>query len=156
VNLVEKKSRAILVPEAQFYTAFPATWRAKVGMKLRRANQLVRVLWQYIRLLLKRRMQGSKRLIVQSALTYLVSPVMFILLAATTVFLILNFPYSILLFLVLLIPKARFYLLEVIQNYLVLFVSMLAVAFNKRFVVWDKSEDRVWIKEKMLRQYGLI
>jgi biofilm PGA synthesis N-glycosyltransferase PgaC len=156
LNLAEKKFRAIFVPEARFYSAFPITWREKVGMKIRRANQLVRVLWKYACLLLKRRIRGPKRVIVQGIFNYVLSPVIFILLMVTTILLLLSFPYFALIFLVFLIPRVRSYLFEVIQNYLVLFLSIFSLAFNKKFMVWAKPKDRALLEEDVLRQYGLI
>jgi len=156
ITLAEKKRRAIFVSEARFYSAFPMSWREKVGIKMRRANQLVRVLWRYVCLLLKGRITCSKRVVVQGILTYVFGPAMFIALVALTILLLLNFPYFALIFLVFLIPGVRFYLFEVIQSYLLLFLSMFSVAFNKKFVVWSKPKDRVLLKEDMLRQYGLI
>jgi cellulose synthase/poly-beta-1,6-N-acetylglucosamine synthase-like glycosyltransferase len=156
VALAEKNSRAIFVPDAQFYTVFPFLWKEKVGMKMRRANQLVRVLWRYVYLLLKRRIKGSKRFIIQGFLNYVVGPLMFIALIATTIFLLSSFPYFALIFIILLIPKIRSYFLEVVQNYFVLLLSMLAAVFGKKFLIWKKPRDRVLLKEDMLHQYGLI
>jgi len=156
VALAEKNSRAIFVPEARFYTAFPALWKEKVGMKLRRANQFVRVLWRYVYLLFRRRIKGSKRVIVQGFFNYVVGPLMFIALIATTIFLLFSFPYFALIFLILLIPKVGSYFLEVVQNYVVLVLSIFAAVFGKKFLMWKKPGDRVLLKEDMLRQYGLI
>jgi len=156
VNLAEKKSRAIFVPEARFYSFFPVTWRGKMAIKIRRANQLVRVLWRYVCLLLRGRIRGPKRVIVQGIFTYIFSPAIFILLVGITILLLLSFPYFALTFLVFLIPRVRSYLFEVVQNYFVLFLSILSVAFNKKFVVWNKPEDRGLLEEDRLRQYGLI
>lgn len=156
ITLAEKKFRAIFVQEARFYTIFPTTWRGKVSIKMRRANQLMRVLWRYVSLLLKRRITVSKRVIIQGVFNYIFSPVIFIAFIATTILLLLSFPYFALIFLIFLIPKVRSYLFEVIQNYLVLFFSMFALTFNKKFVVWNKPKDRALLTENMLRQFSLI
>ena len=156
VTLAEKNFRAIFVPEAQFYTTFPITWKGKVSVKLRRANQLTRVFFRYISLLLRRRIVRSKRVILQRIFTYVLSPVTFILLMAATIFLLLRFPYFALIFLAFLIPKVGSYLFEVIQNYFILFLSIFAVALDKKFVFWDKPEDRLLLTEEMLRRHGLI
>lgn len=156
ITLAEKKSRALLVPAARFYTAFPTSWKEKVSMKIRRVNQLVRVLSKYVSLLLRRRITGQKRIIVQNVLSYVFSPIIFIALIATTLLLLLSYPYFALIFIILLIPKVRSYFFEVVQNYLVLFFSILSVAVDKKFVVWNKPTNRVLVKEDMLRQHGLI
>jgi biofilm PGA synthesis N-glycosyltransferase PgaC len=156
VTLAEKNFRAIFIPEAWFYSAFPRTWKGKLSVKIRRANQLMRVFLRYISLLLGKRISGSKRIILQGIFIYVLSPVMFIVFLGSTVFLLLSFPYFAIIFLAFLIPKAGSYLLEVVQNYFVLFFSMFAVAFKKRFAFWNKPEDRVLLREDMLRQHGLI
>ncbi|MEM4713403.1 MAG: glycosyltransferase, partial [Candidatus Bathyarchaeia archaeon] len=156
VALVEKGYRAICVPEARFYSTFPKSWREKIDIKMRRANQLVRVLWKYLGLLLRGRVRVSKRIIVQGIFIYLISPIMFIALAVTTACLLFNFPYLSLAFLVFLIPHVGLYLFELIQSYLILFVSMFAVLMNKKFVMWKKPRDRLLLQEDVLRKYQLI
>jgi len=156
IALAEKNFRAIFVPEARFYTTFPTVWKEKVGLKMRRANQIVRVLWRYVDLLLRRRIKSSKRVIIQCFFNYVVGPVMFGALVVTTVFLLLSFSYFALIFLILLIPKVRSYLFEVVQNYVVLVLSVFAVVFGKKFLIWNQPKDRILLKEGILRQYGLV
>jgi len=156
VKLAEKGYKAICVPEACFYSAFPKSWKEKLSIKVRRANQLLRVLWKYLCLLLSGRIKISKRVIVQGILIYLVSPIMFIALAVTTIVLLFKFPYFSSIFVIFLLPHVGFYLFESIQSYLILFVSMLAVLMRKRFVVWKKAKDRSLIHENVLRRYELI
>jgi len=156
VKLAEKGYRAILVPEARFYTAFPDTWKEKIGMKMRRANQLVRVLWKYFCLLLKGHIKIPKRVVIQGILIYLINPLMFLALAVTTVYLSLKLPYFSLIFLIFLIPRVRFYLFELIQSYFLLSISTFAALMKKKFIIWKKPKDRNLLHEGILRQYGLI
>lgn len=156
IKIVEKNARAMFVPEAKFFSAFPATWKGKMGLKTRRANQLVRVFGRYTTLLLGKRIKNSKRVISQNVLVYLFSPVMFILLLITTIPLLLIFPYFLAIFLVFLIPKVNTYLFEAIQSYFVLFLTIFSIAFGKKTVTWDKPEDRDLVTEDMLRQRMLI
>jgi cellulose synthase/poly-beta-1,6-N-acetylglucosamine synthase-like glycosyltransferase len=156
IKIVEKNARAMFVPEAKFFSAFPATWKGKMGLKTRRANQLVRVFGRYTTLLLGKRIKNSKRVISQNVLVYLFSPVMFILLLITTIPLLLIFPYFVAIFLVFLIPKVNTYLFEAVQSYFVLFLTIFSIAFGKKTVIWDKPEDRDLVTEDMLRQRMLI
>lgn len=156
IKIVEKNARAMFVPEAKFFSAFPATWKGKMGLKTRRANQLVRVFGRYTTLLLGKRIKNSKRVISQNVLVYLFSPVMFILLLITTIPLLLIFPYFLAIFLVFLIPKVNTYLFEAIQSYFVLFLTIFSIALGKKTVTWDKPEDRDLVTEDMLRQRMLI
>jgi cellulose synthase/poly-beta-1,6-N-acetylglucosamine synthase-like glycosyltransferase len=156
IKFIEDGYRTLLIPEARFYSAFPISWKDKLSVKIRRANQLVRILWKYCHFLLRKNITNSKKVVIQGILLYVVGPLMFVLLAATTVILLFNFPYFAFLFLFFLIPKLRVYLLEVIQSYLLLFISMLTAVFNKKFVVWNKPRDRVLLKEKTLHEYKLV
>jgi cellulose synthase/poly-beta-1,6-N-acetylglucosamine synthase-like glycosyltransferase len=156
IKLIENGYRALLVPEARFYSPFPNSWKEKLSIKVRRANQLIRVLCKYFHLLLNGRIKGMRRVVIQGILFYLVSPLTFILLVATTIFLLLNFPYFAFLFSVFLIPKVRVYLFEVVQNYLLLILAMFSVVFGKNFLVWSKPQDRTIIQENILHAYKLI
>lgn len=155
LKLIECGYRALLVTEARFYSAFPITWKGKVTIKVRRVNQIIRILWRYFYLLLKRRIKGSKKLVIRGLLLYIVSPLMFIIFIITTMLLVLIFPYLALLLLLFLIPKLRFYLFEVVQSYLLLLLSMITVFFKKKFIVWNKPEDRMFINEKILMEFRL-
>ncbi len=156
ITLAEKKLRALALPEALFYTTFPETWKGKISMKVRRANQLVRVFWRYLVLLVRRKIAFSRVIIIQGILNYLLGPLIFPALAITTVFLLLSSPYFALLFLVLLIPKVRIYVFEAVQNYLVLLFSIFSVIFNKKFTVWRQPEDRALLDRRLLQQYSLV
>lgn len=156
IKIVEKNARAIFVPEARFFSAFPATWKGKMSIKTRRANQLVRVFSKYAVLLIGNRLKNSKRVVSQNVLVYLFSPVMFILLLIIAIPFLLIFPYFAAVFVVFLIPKLRTYLFETIQSYFVLFLTIFSIAFGKKIVAWDKPEDRSLVTEDMLRQRMLI
>ncbi len=156
IKILEDNFRAVFVPEAMFFTTFPASLRGKVSMKMRRANQLVRVFGKYAALLFRNRLRRSKRIVLQNIFVSLFSPVMFVLLIMTTVLLALSFPYFVAVFLVVLVPKARFYLFEVTQGFLVLFLSLFSVALGKKKTIWNTTEDRRLVSEDLLRQHMLI
>jgi cellulose synthase/poly-beta-1,6-N-acetylglucosamine synthase-like glycosyltransferase len=156
LSIVEKGYKAIFVPEASFFSSFPTSWRGKILIKLRRANQLIRVMCKYFHLLLNRRIKGSKKVVIQGIILYLVSPLMFVILIVTTTLLLSIFPYFAILSLVFLVTKIRVYLFEFVQNYLLLILAMFSVAFGKNFIVWSKPQDRTFIQESTLHLYNLI
>jgi biofilm PGA synthesis N-glycosyltransferase PgaC len=156
IRILEKNFRTIFVPAAAFYTVFPTTWREKVAVKMRRANQLLRVFSKYTSLLLKGNFKSSKNIVLWNLLVYFLSPIIFILLSITTVPILFGFPYFGLAFLILLIPKVRLYVLEVVLSYFILILSAFAIAFNRRFVVWSKPKDRALITEDVLLRRELI
>lgn len=156
IKILEDNRRAILVPEAKFYSAFPLTWREKIDIKIRRANQLIRVFTTYTVLLIKRRVKSSKSVILQNIFLYLISPFAFVSFSALTVMFLLNFPYFGLIFLVFLVPKARFYLFELIQSFFILSLTLFSILFGKKIILWNKSGDRALLSKETLQKYMLI
>ena len=156
IGLTEKGYRALFVPEASFFTAFPVTWKGKISIKMRRACQLVRVFATYFSLLFRRRIKSAKRVVVQGVFLYLLSPLAFFSLLVATIALLLIFPLFVIIFLVLLIPRVRVYLFEVVQNYFLIFIGIFWLALNKKFVFWSQPEDRALFTENLLHQHKLI
>jgi biofilm PGA synthesis N-glycosyltransferase PgaC len=156
IQIMEKNLRAIYLPEAKFFTFFPATWREKFNIKTRRANQIVRVCSKYASLLLKGRIKISKSVIWQNVLLTLFSPFMFILLLVASVPLVLQFPYFLFVLLVLLLPKIGLVVSEAIQSHFILFFSIISASFGKKFSKWKISERKNVFCEELLRLNMLI
>ena len=156
IQLAEKSYRALMVPEAAFYTTFPITWKERFGIKIRRANQLVRVFSKYLQLLLKGRIKNSQSVILANTLIYLFCPWFFMVFLGLTIATFALYPYSLLLLLLFFVPKVGPMLLEAIQSYLILFFSIFAVIFRKNFLIWKKPADRQLLTKEMLIQNNLI
>jgi biofilm PGA synthesis N-glycosyltransferase PgaC len=156
IGLIEKNYRAMLVKEAQFYSSFPATFRGKISIKLRRINQLVRVFAKYLDLLVKRKVKATKSTVVPNMLLYLVSPIAFVVFLVLTGYLVLSYPLLLVFTLLLLVSPVRFYCYQILENNILLFFSILAVLFGQKFSVWAQPEDRVWLTRENLSSYNLI
>lgn len=156
LNVIEKNYRAMLVRDALFYSSFPASFMGKISVKLRRTIQLVRVFSKYLHLLLQGKVKTARKTVVPNTLLYLVSPVAFIIFLFLSIYLLLSYPALLLFFTLLLIPQVRFYFYEIIENNILLFLSLLAVLFGKKFSVWAKPEDRLWLTKENLSFYDLI
>jgi cellulose synthase/poly-beta-1,6-N-acetylglucosamine synthase-like glycosyltransferase len=156
IQIIERNLRAIYLPEAEFFTFFPATWREKFNIKTRRANQVVRVCSKYASLLLKRRIKISKGIVWQDVLLNLLSPFLFVLLLLASVPLVLMFPYLLLVLLIFLLPKIGLVISEVIQGQFILFFAIISTAFGKKFAVWNIPEREQVFREELLRSNKLI
>jgi cellulose synthase/poly-beta-1,6-N-acetylglucosamine synthase-like glycosyltransferase len=156
IGLTEKGVRALLVPEAAFFTTFPLTWKGKMSIKIRRIGQLVRVFSTYLGLLSRKRIKSAKRVVIQNIFFYLISPMIFVLLLATIFLLLLNIPYLALLLLLLLVPKIGFTVVEAVQSYLLLIVGIIYLTMGRKFELWSQPEDRALLSENLLRQKLLI
>lgn len=156
LSVIEKDFRTLMVPEAQFFTAFPRTWAGKIEMKIRRANQLVRVFRKYAVLLLGNRIKAAKWIVFKDLLLYFLAPISFLLLAVTTFFLMWIFPWMILLLLLFLIPRIRDYFIEATLSYLILLLSLVLVLTGKEFKIWKKPQDRRLLTDDVLLKKGLI
>jgi len=156
IQVVEKNLRTMLVKEGEFYSTFPVSLRGKLGIKLRRANQLVRVFARYLSLLVKGKVKTTKRTIVPNVFLYLISPISFAILIVLTVFMVLNFPFLLFLFALLIVPRIRFYFYEILESNMLLLVATLGVVMDKRFSIWSQPEDRAWLTRETLSRFNLI
>lgn len=156
VKLAESAHSALLVPEAAFFTTFPVKWKERLGIKIRRANQLVRVFSKYLALFLRGQLKYGKRVILANILVYLFCPFFFVSFLVLTAAAFITYPYLALLMLLLLIPNVRSLLAEVFQSYLVLFLSVFAVLLKKNFIIWKQPADRQLFTEEILKQKNLI
>lgn len=156
IGVLEKNYRAIMVPEAEFFTVFPKTWSEKVKIKVRRGNQLIRVFGRYAYLLALGKIKTGKGVVTKNLLVYLLAPFAFLSLAATTICLILKMPIvMVILFLLFAVPKVRDLLFEVSLNFLIILCAVVLSIFRK-FVFWSQPKDRPLLKEEMLLQRQLI
>ena len=156
IGTIKNNNKALLVPEAKFYSTFPESFRNKISVKIRRINQLVRVFSTYLRLLAKGRVKSTKITVVPNTLLYLFSPTAFVFLLLLTGFVAISFPYIVLLLLFLLVPKFRFYSYQLFENNFLLLAGLFGVATGKSFSIWSKPEDRMLLTEETLSSLNLI
>lgn len=156
IAVVEKNYRAMLVKEALFYSSFPSTFCGKISIKLRRANQLIRVFGKYLDLLVKGKVKSTKSTVIPNTLLYLASPIAFVIFLALTAFLVVSFPLLLIFSLLLIVPQIRFYVYQIVENNILLFGSLLAVLLGQKFSVWAQPEDRIWLTGENLSSYNLI
>jgi poly-beta-1,6-N-acetyl-D-glucosamine synthase len=156
ISLAENSYHALFVPEASFFTTFPVTWKERFSIKIRRANQLVRVFNKYLQLLLEAKIKSSKSTILTNAYIYLFCPIFFVGFLLLTGAFFIVYPYSSLVLLLLFVPKVGFLISEGFQSYLILFFSIIAVSFKKNFLIWKKPADRQLFTEEILRRHNLI
>jgi poly-beta-1,6-N-acetyl-D-glucosamine synthase len=156
ISLAEKSSSALFIPEAAFYTTFPQTWKGRFDIKTRRANQIIRVFWKYLTLLISGKIVSFKKVLIVDTLIYLFSPVFFVVFLGLTISMFLMYPLSSLLLLLLVLPKIGPLLIELSQSYLILFTSIIAVLFKKNFIIWKQPEDRRLITEELLKKSNLL
>ena len=161
LKIVQKNARTLLVPEAVYFTMFPSTWLGKIATKRRRAWQLARIWIKCLKLLLKGKLVLPKKICLPETFLYIFNPIIFILLAGTTLFLFSNNPFLIVLFVILLpivlFKKSRSFFIEVIQDNLILLSVLFASAFNKRFSAWKIVEgSRSQLTRDILKKSGLV
>jgi cellulose synthase/poly-beta-1,6-N-acetylglucosamine synthase-like glycosyltransferase len=141
-NVVQKKVRTILIPEATFFTAFPTTWKGKIVIKVRRASQLVQIWTKCLTYLLKNRLELPKRIAVSEMFLHIFNPLIFVSLALATLLLVFQYPILLLGFLCLLIvPKTRNLLIETLQNNIILLGAIVSLILKRKFVIWTKADE---------------
>lgn len=144
LEVVQNNYRAILVPEAVFYTEFPTRLVGKLKIKARRANQLISLCAKCMGLMLKRQLNLPKRIAVPEMLLFIFSPIILLALMITSIVMIALSPLSLfslvlVLFIAGLLLFARRILLEVLFDNLILFYALITFLFGKRYVTWEKA-----------------
>ena len=152
IRTLEKGYRAIMIPEGRFFTTFPQTWKGKMEIKIRRANQILKVFWKYTYLLIHSKIKTGKGNILRNLVVYLLAPWVFLLFTAATLYLFIIFPFAILILLLFIVPKVNTYIIEVIMNYLVLIFSTISSISGKSFRLWKKPQDRALFTEGIDRK----
>lgn len=156
ISVVERDFRAMLVPQARFFSAFPPSYQGKIMIKLRRANQLVRVFGKYLNLLSKGKIKTSLKTVVPNIFLYLFSPLFFVAFTILTLGLVATFPFLLLTSLFLMIPCLRFYFYEILESNLLLTASILAILFGKKFSMWNPPQNRIYFTKERLVYFDLI
>jgi poly-beta-1,6-N-acetyl-D-glucosamine synthase len=156
IGVIEKNNRAMLVPDGEFFATFPSSFGGKIDVKLRRANQLVRLFKKYLDLLVKRKLKNTKQTIIPNIFLYLFSPLAFLILVGLSVFLVSIFPWLLIFLFLLAFPQIRFYSYQLFENNILLLTATFEIIVGKSFTIWNKPDDRIWLTEKKLRESDLI
>jgi len=162
LNTVEANHRTIIVPEARFYTMFPATWKSKFALKMRRASHLQRVWIRCLKLLLYGKLVLPKRIAIPEIFLQIFNPIVFFALFFATAMVILEHPLFSLVFLPLLLlfllsPRGRIALIESFQSYFILLIATVSLVVLRQPKVWKTADDsRVLLNGETLREKQLI
>jgi len=143
LRVVQNRYRAIFVPEAYAFSEFPEDFGSRMKVKARRAVHLTGLWFQCLRLLLSRRLVLPKRIAIPEIFVSIFNPIIFVVLACTTLVLVISYPLSLipltLAFLICgLIPQVRTYFLNGILDQLILFYSVVRSVRRKKIVSWEK------------------
>jgi biofilm PGA synthesis N-glycosyltransferase PgaC len=144
LSVVQNGRRAILVPEAVFFTWFPANLAGKLRIKVRRANQLVGLWVKCLKLMLRRRLLLPKRIAFPELLLFTFNPMVFLALCAVGLTAVALYPVSLfslalVLFVLGSLVFARRVFFEVIVDNLVLVYALFSFASGKRYVSWKNN-----------------
>jgi cellulose synthase/poly-beta-1,6-N-acetylglucosamine synthase-like glycosyltransferase len=143
LEVVQRGYRAIMAPDAVFYTTFPTLFADKLKTKIRRATQLISLWVKCSKLLFKRKLLLPKKIAIPEMLLFIVSPLILVGLIVAAASAILLSPFSlftvgILLFVGCLLVFARRAFVEVLVDNFVLFYALLSIVRGKRYAVWEK------------------
>ena len=144
LEVVQNGFRAIMVPEATFYTNFPTSLRDKLRIKVRRANQLISLWVKCLRLMLKGKLRLPKRIVVPELMLFIFDPIILLALMVTTLMTVVLFPFSLFSIIVLLLICgimifARKVFIEVLLDNFILFYALVTVLLGRRYIAWGKS-----------------
>jgi cellulose synthase/poly-beta-1,6-N-acetylglucosamine synthase-like glycosyltransferase len=162
LNLVQRNSRTLLIPETTFYTPFPTSWRNKVALKVRRASNLQQLEAKCLRLLLRGKLVIPKRTAVPEIILHLFNPLILVVLAVVSVFVFIEYPLVLLVLLlvfclVFLVGRMRTTVLEAFLNNFILLFALGSLFTGNRFKHWKTfQESRTLITASALKEKELI
>jgi cellulose synthase/poly-beta-1,6-N-acetylglucosamine synthase-like glycosyltransferase len=162
LDVVQEKKRAILIGEIGFYTTFPATWKNKVDLKIRRARQLQHLWFKCLNLLVHGKLAVPKKIAIPEIFMHILSPLFLVVLSGLSVYAIIQSPLFLLAFILVICPaslvrKSRMMLVEAIQGNFILLMALLSFITNKGFKPWSSAqESRLVIREEVLKAKHLI
>jgi len=140
LEVVQNGYRSILVPEAVFYTRFPARFIGKLRVKVRRANQLIGLWVRCLKLLLRGELLLPWKIAVPEVWLFVFNPLIFVVLTVLGVGMVLNplspFGLGILLSVVGLLLFARRVFIEVLVDNFVLLYALAGFLFRRRYISW--------------------
>ena len=143
LEVVQNGFRAIMVPEAVFYTYFPLKISGKFKTKLRRANQLIGLWIKCLKLMIKGELRLPKRIAVPEVILFTINPLIFMTLILTTFLMVALSPLSLFtLSLIALITGlvvfAKEVFIEVLLDNLILFYALLSFISGRRYIAWAR------------------
>ncbi len=162
LNLVQRNSRTLLIPEITFYTPFPTMWKNKITLKVRRASNLQQLEAKCLSLLIRRKLVIPKRIAIPESVLLIFNPLILVALAVLSIFVFFQYPLLFLTLLVafclaLLIKKIRTMIIETFQNNFILLLALGSFFTGKKFKLWKTiQESRTLITESALKEKNLI
>ncbi len=162
LNLVQRNSRTLLIPEIAFYTPFPTLWKNKITLKVRRASNLQQLEAKCLNFLLQRKLVLPKRIAIPEIILLIFNPLILVALAVVSIFVFIQYPLLLLALLLifcpaLLVEKIRTTVVEAVLNNFILLLALGSFFTGKKFKFWKTiQESRTLITEGALKEKNLI
>jgi cellulose synthase/poly-beta-1,6-N-acetylglucosamine synthase-like glycosyltransferase len=162
LDIVQKGSRTIMVPEAVSFCLEFVAWKDKFKIKVRRATHNIKTWVRCLLLLFKSKLLLPKRIAVPEIFLYLFNPLVLLAFSIVTVFLSLQSPFLIALVLLvlssmLIVKQTRTLFIEVVQNNCILLIAILSLLVGKEIIYWKTMQDpRAKIRREILENMRLV
>lgn len=145
LETVQNGFRAIMAPEAVFYTDFPTKFQEKFKVKVRRANQLISLWFKCFKLMVGGKLRLPKRIAIPEIMLFIIDPLIFLALSATTVIALALFPLSffsitLALLIVGFLVFARHAFVELVLDNFILSYALVTFLAGRRYVAWGKPD----------------
>jgi poly-beta-1,6-N-acetyl-D-glucosamine synthase len=162
LDVIQKRKRAILIPEIGFYTTSPTIWRNKIAVKIRRASQLQQLWGRCLNLLVHGKLAIPKRIAIPEILLHIFNPMLLVSLVVLSGFAVFLYPLPMLMFALIIVAallfrRVRTTFLEVFQSNLILLAALISHLTNRKFKLWKPiQESRFVLSESILKEKKLI
>jgi len=162
LDIVQKGSRTIMVPDVVSFTLEFETWKEKLNVKVRRAKHNLKTWFRCLRLLFEGSLLLPKRIAIPEILLYLINPLILLNLFVMTIIILSQSPFFALLLVsallpVLVVKRMRLLSIEILQNNWFLLFAILSLIFKNKIIRWEPTQTaRAALRREMLENRGLV
>jgi len=142
ISVAERGFRCLQIPEAKTYNYIYYTWRGKVAVKLRRAQQMVCLWLRCLRLMLNGRLKLPCSIMIPELYLHLLNPIVGALFYTSALLAAFRYPVLVLPALILAsLPTTRRCGISFITHNAFLLMGMWKYLKGERQVVWRKVQE---------------
>jgi cellulose synthase/poly-beta-1,6-N-acetylglucosamine synthase-like glycosyltransferase len=149
LKIISKGLRCIQIQSARYYENVYYTWKGNTVVKVRRAEQMVAIMFGLLKLGLKRRLKLPFGIVLANVYLHLFNPLIGLLFYLGFAALVSKQPFLLLIALpILAISNLRTYCVSFVSHNSFLLIGIVLTALGHKQTIWRKVQETRMIEEK--------
>jgi len=142
ISVAQRGFRCLQIPEAKTYNYIYYTWRGRVTVKLRRAQQIICLWLKCLCLMLRGKLKLPRSIMIPELYLHLLNPIIGVFFYAFTLLTIFRYPVLVLPVIILVVlPTTRRYGFSFIMHNAFLLMGIWKYLKGERKAVWKKVQE---------------